>query len=320
MKRQVVFSFILATLSFIATKALEHFGVNEFYKFQAENFNKESGYFDLHHPNAIRYIPTGLFPFSEIATMDSTHIIAMQANGGNGLVLLSTDTNSFSVVNPLPASVKLNSFVRVDSLLYLIDDHMGVYVSSYPYDSTSSVKVTDNAPSWKSSSACFHKSTHRIYFNSDVNNPVSRSRFVFTYNVNKNRYVSVPLFAYDVDAIERFALDNGLKIHATRITETNDTLAGLTLIPNAIAVHPKTNEVYILSGIDKALVVFDQFGEIKNFTELDPSLFPNPSGLAFADNGDLLISNEDFMKNSIVRIPWNKLWQSKGGKGLIFGR
>ena len=316
MKRQLAFSLVLATLSFIATKAVESFGVDEYYRFQATHFQKESGYFDLQHPTSIQFLPTGLLPFSEISSLDSVHLLAMQPHGGNGLVLLNTDSCSFSVVNPLSSSIQLASFVRVDSLLYLFDDNMGVYV-----DSTSTRKLAEAELNWQSNSACFHPSTHRIYFNPEVEHPASnRLRAVYTFNVNKNRFASNPLFSYDVDAIERFAAENGIRILANRITELKDTVHGLTIIPNAIAIHPKTNEVYILSGMDRSLIVFDQFGVIKNYSALDDTLFPNPTGLTFAQNGDLLISNEDLIKNSIVRISWNKLWQSKGGKGLVFGR
>ena len=321
MKRQLAFSLVLATLSFIATKAVESFGVDEYYRFQATHFQKESGYFDLQHPTSIQFLPTGLLPFSEISSLDSVHLLAMHPHGRNGLVLLNTDSSSFSVVNPLSSSIQLASFVRVDSLLYLFDDNMGVYVSTFPFDSTSTRKLAEAEPNWQSNSACFHPSTHRIYFNPEVEHPASnRLRAVYTFNVNKNRFASNPLFSYDVDAIERFAAENGIRIHANRITELKDTVHGLTIIPNAIAIHPKTNEVYILSGMDRSLIVFDQFGVIKNYSELDATLFPNPTGLTFAQNGDLLISNEDLIKNSIVRISWNKLWQSKGGKGLVFGR
>ena len=168
MKRQLAFSLVLATLSFIATKAIESFGVNEYYRFQATHFQKESGYFDLQHPASIQFLPTGLLPFSEISSLDSVHLLAMQPQGGNGLVLLNTDSSSFSVVKPLTSTINLASFVRVDSLLYLFDDNMGVYVSTFPFDSTSTKKITEVEPNWQSNSACFHPSTHRIYFNPEV--------------------------------------------------------------------------------------------------------------------------------------------------------
>lgn len=320
-KKQLAFSFILATLSFIATKSLELYGVDQYYRFQADHFQKESGYFDLQHPSTIQILPTGLLPFSDITSLDSLHLLARQSGEGNALVLLNTDSVSFSSIAPLPYDVNLSSFVKVDTTIYLFDEHMNTYVSSFPYDSTSTVKLSETKINWVGNSACYHASTHRIYFNPQVENAASnRFRAVYTFNVNKNKFSSVPLFTYDVDEVERFAMENGIRVHAIRVNAQNDTLQGLTIIPTAIAVHPKTNEVYILSGIDRSLIVFDQFGAILNYSELDSNLFPNPSGIAFAANGDLLISNEDLIKNSIVRISWNKLWQTKGGKGLVFGR
>lgn len=320
-KKQIVFSFVLAMLSFVATKTFESYGVNQYYRYQADHFVKENGYFDLQHPAKVQLLPVGILPFSHIAALDSSNLIGMQANGSNGLIVLNPDSSSFYMINPLAHDVKLTAFVKVDTSLYLFDDRMQVYATHYPFDSSSTSKISEKAMKWKASSACYHAATHRIYFNQEITDPeVNRMRSVYAFNVNKNQYASDPLFVYDVDAIEHFATENGIRIHANRITALNDTVLGLTINPTAIAVHPKTNEVYILSGIDHSLVVFNQYGDILNYSELDPNIFPNPSGLAFTDSGDILISNEDMMKNSIVRVSWNKLFQSKQGKGLVFGR
>ena len=40
------------------------------------------------------------------------------------------------------------------------------------------------------------------------------------------------------------------------------------------------------------LYVFDMNGKIQYLQKLDSKLFPQPEGIAFMNNGDLLISNE----------------------------
>ncbi len=62
--------------------------------------------------------------------------------------------------------------------------------------------------------------------------------------------------------------------------------------PSGIAVHPITNEVYMLASTGRALIVFHQDGRPKNFTTLKRSLFPQPEGITFSPEGDLFISNE----------------------------
>lgn len=62
--------------------------------------------------------------------------------------------------------------------------------------------------------------------------------------------------------------------------------------PSAAAVHPITKDVYIISSENKALVIADHYGKVKDVYELDPRLFKQPEGITFTPEGDLIISNE----------------------------
>lgn len=62
--------------------------------------------------------------------------------------------------------------------------------------------------------------------------------------------------------------------------------------PSAAAIHPFDKRLYILSSVGSLLVVADTSGEIIEAYELDKDLFPKAEGIAFANNGDMFISNE----------------------------
>ena len=62
--------------------------------------------------------------------------------------------------------------------------------------------------------------------------------------------------------------------------------------PSAIAKHPLTREWFIVSSVNKLLLVLDEQWKVKDYFPLDPSLFKQPEGMAFSNNGDLYISNE----------------------------
>ncbi|MBV9987973.1 MAG: SdiA-regulated domain-containing protein [Chitinophagaceae bacterium] len=61
---------------------------------------------------------------------------------------------------------------------------------------------------------------------------------------------------------------------------------------SATAIRPRTRELYILSSVNKALVIADTTGKVKAVYPLDPSIYKQPEGIAFTPAGDLLISNE----------------------------
>jgi hypothetical protein len=50
--------------------------------------------------------------------------------------------------------------------------------------------------------------------------------------------------------------------------------------------------LYIVSSINKLLVVTDTNGNLKQAYPLEAELFKQPEGIAFTASGDMLISNE----------------------------
>jgi uncharacterized protein YjiK len=70
--------------------------------------------------------------------------------------------------------------------------------------------------------------------------------------------------------------------------------------PSAIAIHPITDEIYVLASVGKALLVMGRNGELKKYVKLDKKIFPQPEGICFAPDGTMYISSE-----------------GKGGSGMI---
>jgi len=62
--------------------------------------------------------------------------------------------------------------------------------------------------------------------------------------------------------------------------------------PSALAKNPKTNEWYVLSSVNKLLVITDADFKVKTTHPLDPNLFNQPEGIAFDRDNNLYISNE----------------------------
>lgn len=62
--------------------------------------------------------------------------------------------------------------------------------------------------------------------------------------------------------------------------------------PSGAAVHPLTGELYMVSAVNKILVVASSRGNVKNVYELDKGMFKQPEGIAFSQSGTMFISNE----------------------------
>ncbi len=82
-------------------------------------------------------------------------------------------------------------------------------------------------------------------------------------------------FQIDVDAIKPFSgkVKNGFR-------------------PSALAFSPRTKEWYIVSAVNKLLVVTDVQWKVKGAYPLNGNMFNQPEGIAFDNAGNLYISNE----------------------------
>jgi uncharacterized protein YjiK len=70
--------------------------------------------------------------------------------------------------------------------------------------------------------------------------------------------------------------------------------------PSAIAVHPLTRQLYVLSARGNMLLVLDSSGDLQHLQALDPITNPQPEGIAFGADGTMYISNESRGSNALL--------------------
>lgn len=70
----------------------------------------------------------------------------------------------------------------------------------------------------------------------------------------------------------------------------------VALKPSAAAINPVTNDLYLVSSVEKVIVILDSKGEFKELYKLNPKIYKQPEGISFTPAGDLIISNEVFLE------------------------
>lgn len=95
---------------------------------------------------------------------------------------------------------------------------------------------------------------------------------------------------------DRFAID------VQQIKEDGVKLKG-GFKPSGLAQNPLTKDWYIISSINKLIVVTDSNWKVKETCHLDGDRFIQPEGIAFDESGNLYISNEgsDISEGNILK-------------------
>jgi hypothetical protein len=89
----------------------------------------------------------------------------------------------------------------------------------------------------------------------------------------------------------QFILGKNFTIDVTNINLSREQKRG-KFRPSCLARHPITHEWYIISSVNKILLVLDEQWKVKAAYSLKPSVFKQPEGLAFDSKGNMYISNE----------------------------
>ncbi|MEM8713245.1 MAG: SdiA-regulated domain-containing protein [Planctomycetota bacterium] len=116
---------------------------------------------------------------------------------------------------------------------------------------------------------------------------------VLVYALGLGRLAGDPEIALElsVKRIEESAAERRLPL-PTRTTKSGKKKSDLRLRASDLAVHPATGHLYLLSGPDRTLLVLDRDGALIGSAVFPASLLPQPEGVAFAEDGRLILTSE----------------------------
>ncbi|MCX6302486.1 MAG: hypothetical protein NTW82_09910 [Bacteroidia bacterium] len=125
-------------------------------------------------------------------------------------------------------------------------------------------------------------------------------RGIYGFDLNTRELIKKPGIIIDLSAINEFAADNKIIVQAKSGNKDKEGNPDIKFRPSAIGIHPVTDKFFVLSATDQMLFFFDLDGTIEYMVYLNPEIFNMPEGIAFFENGDMLISNEGQNMNATL--------------------
>ena len=119
-------------------------------------------------------------------------------------------------------------------------------------------------------------------------------RAIYSFDLKNMQLNPDPVYVIRLEALKNFLLEHDQqKLIVQDVQSFFDPQKGdLTFQPSEVAIHPVTDEIYIISTVGKLMVVLNRKGEILYIRSLNPEIFKQPEGLCFTENGDMYISDE----------------------------
>lgn len=119
---------------------------------------------------------------------------------------------------------------------------------------------------------------------------LKHKKAIYAFDLETKKVDPTPVFLIDLEAIEQSRPDHPLNRFIRRLASPVTDMSGFK--PSALGIHPKTQQIFVVSSVRKLLLALSQEGVIEAIWQLPEDLFNQPEGIAFLPNGDLFISNE----------------------------
>jgi len=250
--------------------------------------------YNLSDPDEIFILPDVLHEISGITAIDSLSVACIQDEKGIIFVfdLLKNEIRNWFDFNidgdyeGIAQVGKIYYVLRSDGVLFKLENLESSAIKKEIFQT--------GIPAMNNEGLCYDKQNNRLLIapkdNFDKGTVKKDKRPVFGFDLLTGKLISEPVFNFELSDIKRFALENKITHKEKKKKEKNES--DIEFKPSELGIHPLTKDVYILSGAENMLFVFDSAGTIKYIEKLNPEIFYAPEGITFFNNGDLLISNE----------------------------
>lgn len=317
-KLEVVKNGVEETLFFTQT--------GKFYKFKnfatTESWSKEmlkncdyyaSLSYDLLKPKKVFDLPELLKEISGISLVDDSIAFCVQDELG-AVFQVNLDDESVSQVARFTDVGDFEDLQVVGSKVYVLRSDGAIFSVDYEnYNGTFEQKMVDipcmnmeglfyNADTKQFLISCKEPSlgkraTTKKQHTQDVAVNADSDREIYTFDLqNKPAH----LLSMKIDEIRAFVKEHYGETFSLETARCN---------PSALAINPITKELYILSAMDKMIVVYAGT-TLKNVMLLPPEDFYKPEGIDFLSNGDMVISSEGqkkgYLQGQIIIVPLKK--------------
>lgn len=263
--------------------------------------------YNISAPDKVYVLPPALYEISGITEVDAASVACVQDEHG---IVFIHDLNKNQTIRHIVfgSAGDYEDIARVDKTLYILrSDEVLNEIVNFTSDNFKRTAYSAGIPGKDAEGLCYDKKNKRLLIVpkeiSDDNKEDKGKKFIYGFDLSSKKLIKGPVLEFDINTIEKFAIANNIKV-PMKGKKGEPQKPDIKLRISALGIHPVTNRLFVISGMERILFVFDMNGNIEYLETLDKDLFPQPEGITFLNNGDMLISNEG-RKGSATLVRYN---------------
>jgi uncharacterized protein YjiK len=252
--------------------------------------------YDLNNPDVTIILPPVLHEISGITIIDSSTVACIQDE--NGIVFIY-DLQRKEIKKHITfyGNGDYEEITFADGEIYILRSDAVLFKIKYPEssDDVKEIRLKD-IPHNEIEGLCYDRYNNRLLIapkdKADKDSEVEVKRGIYEFDLNRKELINKPVMSFKLSSIKKFASKDYNFNEEKGKKKNKKDKPDIKFKPSAIGIHPLNGDLFVLSAEDQMLFIFNMKGDIKNVIRLDPYLFNMPEGIAFFENGDMLISNE----------------------------
>ncbi|NJC26773.1 SdiA-regulated domain-containing protein [Neolewinella antarctica] len=254
-----------------------------------ETSGKSPAGYDFSAPASKFELPEILLEVSGLTDLDNNTLACVQDEDG---IVFVYDLNAGEISRQFKFAGPgdYEGITRVGSSLYVLRSDGKIYeIDDYTSENFTVTAYDTDLPVKESEGLGFDAVNNRLFIAGKTKPKGAEyegRKVVYGFDLATKTASSTPVLSFSETTIEKAFPTHGIKKSGKKKDKD------LSINPSAIAVHPVTDQLYVLSSMDNLLYVFNRTNEVEGIYALNKKQFAQPEGITFLDNGDMFISNE----------------------------
>lgn len=263
----------------------------------------ESGYaFD--RPDHVYELPKSLAEISGLTLMDGNHLGAIDDESSK-LFMIDIRSGEVSARHDMGSSRDYEAVERVGNRIYVLASNGRLFeITDWPNNKRISQRYKTGLDAEHDTEGLAYDAAGNRLLIACKEYPgmhLKGYKAIYAFDLERMKLLPEPAFKIDLKKAEEMVSGGKEK----KKKKKSWWKGKKEIKPAALAIHPVTGQLFVISSTKRRIIVFDSDGSLAAVYKLPKEYFVQAEGMAFLPSGDLFISNERANRKSATLLRFN---------------